>query len=121
MRKIVLLLASLLWLGFWWWWYTCKITGSCIGYKSENAKPSSIEQESGDLLFNLNDSNTLIQPRWPFFRDSLINHLNKNQLIEIEGQYLAEEQIVVYMRIWELQEQMQLNYYFLIVCRIESY
>ena len=91
MKKIFLILASLLWLGFWWWWYTCKICTTCGCSKTEINIPATISPESGVLLFNLNDSNALTQPGWAAYRDSLSSILSSNQKIEIEGQYLSEE------------------------------
>ncbi|MEP7323910.1 MAG: OmpA family protein [Saprospiraceae bacterium] len=91
MRKLVLLLASLVWLGFWWWWYTCKICTTCGCNKAEIVAPPEIQKESGPILFNFNDSIALIQVGWPAYRDSISSGLDKNQIIEIEGQYLAEE------------------------------
>ncbi len=90
MRKLILVFATLIWLGFWWWWYTCKICTTCACATAEKAIPF-IPQESGVLLFNLNDSITLLQSGWPKYRDSLAQSMLPNQTIEIEGQYLNEE------------------------------
>lgn len=91
MKKILLLLASLLWLGFWWRWYTCKICTTCGCNQSAKIVEPVIVPEDGVLLFNLNDSITLLRPGWGRYRDSIIQGLQANQEIDIEGHYLAEE------------------------------
>ena len=91
MRKIILLLTSLIWLGFWWWWYTCKICTTCGCNKTELMTSTPVLKESGIILFNLNDSSAMPQPGWPAYRDSLLSSLSPLQVLEIEGHYLADE------------------------------
>lgn len=91
MRKIILLLVSLVWLGFWWWWYTCTICTTCGCHTKELVVPTPAMNESGILLFNLNDTNAIVQPGWLAYRDSLLSSLSSGQVLEIEGHYLADE------------------------------
>lgn len=91
MKKILLLLASLLWMGFWWSWYTCKICTTCGCNQTTKTVEPILVPEEGVILFNLDDSITLLREGWSRYRDSIINHLNARQEIDIEGHYLAEE------------------------------
>ncbi len=91
MKKILLLLATLLWLGYWWRWYTCKICSACGYNKTEAPVQLSIQPETGLLLFNKDDSIAMTQVGWARYRDSLISSLLPNQTLTIEGQYLSSE------------------------------
>lgn len=91
MKKILIIVATLLWMGYWWWWYTCKICTTCTCHKNEVIAPPTIIPESGLLLFSKNDTIGITQPGWAAFRDSLILSLLPQQGLLIEGQYTSTE------------------------------
>lgn len=91
LKKLLLVLASLGWLGFWWWWYTCKICTTCLCAQPIVVPKDTLKAESGIILFNTNDSNALTFAGWGLYRDSLISSLKEGQYLDIEGEYTANE------------------------------
>jgi len=91
MKKIFLVLATLLWIGYWWRWYTCKICTTCGCNKSESVTSPVLEPETGFILFNRGDTTAMVQPGWVEYKDSLLSALTRNHLLTVEGQYIASE------------------------------
>lgn len=91
MKKIILLIVTLLWLAYWWRWYTCKICTTCGCQNKEILSATPLIPENGLLLFHKGDTTAQVQPGWAQYRDSMIFSMSPNQHLIIEGQYVASE------------------------------
>lgn len=91
MKKIILLIITLLWMAYWWRWYTCKICTTCGCQNKEIPSDAPIIPENGFLLFTKGDTIAQVQPGWAQYRDSILFSLSPNQYLNIEGQYTASE------------------------------
>ncbi len=98
--RILSIILFILWLIFGWWLYNdprdCCEQGSVAEVKKEivqiaKTPVKAVGKAVSPLLFNQSSGNTILGSNWSHYRDSIINTLKPDKILEITGHYRSDE------------------------------